>query len=1175
MDSRSGTPDSRLLQPASRPSLWNPAVSAAKHSHSQQSPVVSSALPPAAHQSVPGCHLSRLHANQLPAPPPAHRSDPTRGYRSSQSHAAPPHIYSTIGAFPANGGDRHLSSKSNFTCVDTLISCPRTESRSRPLSSKAEPEQQQQSSVSAAPLLPGHWTPGKSYAQPAPHFPIAIPPTYMQRVHPNDQPEKKRSRGQPQHVSAVAEVTQFAQRIVPHHSLHPALFQTMSSQPSALFAHTTHPQPQPHRPPLLTHPCHPSHLLLPHHLPIERPVSHQTVAHSSNCDLRRACDNNNSSPLQSSDRQQQARPESQPPDLPCLPDSHNRRDVNENSCEVPCSSVSPTNSTTSSSNSGGGGSKFLPKKMWITKYTGSNPDCPSGGPALLPDKSSPDDVVRENGLIHSNDNSSSSSTSNSQQQHNSSSSGNKSGAASSSNNVVDPGASCKSKDGKEKINGASKKKCPVSGTRRQKVEAAADSEATASGSESEAGEKGRRTGGNRGQKRCAQTAGKKSKKVKGDDGVAGETAEKSKQSSSKLSQQVHEDSERTEDEDDEQKQEEDDKAEAAVSSAASSACKQKRGRKPKTASSPAGKRSPSSNSSIASSNSVSKKEKSPKSKGSDKNKKCKPVSSCDYSIDKSGQPFLQNKSCSELSPKSSALLPKCRECKMTPYQKIKKEVGPSIFCRFYQFRKLVFEKELKAAGFSEPKDAVDDDFKLWMPPERGDLLTPEAARFLIDFVGDHFCTLVAQEAKALSLHMGSTSRMAWKSVVAGVREMCDVCETTLFNIHWVCSDCGFVVCIDCYRTRRDEESVQAKENRSKQQTSSKCCSNGQNINKAEKCSPELPEPQSVHAVSASSPPHVVPPPTGRNQSRDRDRFDWLYCNSKQPHLQEKLILTQIISKTALWDVCKRLHEVKRSWNCPCTCDNDSVVAQVLKKIRSSSENKSLKEKDLNGCSDLHQVVKAEAGEAGAAASHLTILADVAINSSDSKAELDQVIANIKKAEEAQNGDEQSADKSASALRDLLSNGSCSKLVSESGKGKVMSSDQQQQQQQQQPAGVQKEADGVPVSAPKKRGRKAPPILSTQLNGVVRNSDTERSEQSLPYFTRRINPIFTSKNTAPRVSSLNETKKQFPNIGHDWWCDGRLLVLKDTGNETPHLHLQLFEQQWLRHQVCLSARLPVH
>lgn len=41
--------------------------------------------------------------------------------------------------------------------------------------------------------------------------------------------------------------------------------------------------------------------------------------------------------------------------------------------------------------------------------------------------------------------------------------------------------------------------------------------------------------------------------------------------------------------------------------------------------------------------------------------------------------------------------------------------------------------------------------------------------------------------------------VAWKRVIQGVREMCDVCETTLFNYHWACGKCGFVVCIDCYK----------------------------------------------------------------------------------------------------------------------------------------------------------------------------------------------------------------------------------------------------------------------------------------------------------------------------------------------------------------------------------------
>ena len=50
-------------------------------------------------------------------------------------------------------------------------------------------------------------------------------------------------------------------------------------------------------------------------------------------------------------------------------------------------------------------------------------------------------------------------------------------------------------------------------------------------------------------------------------------------------------------------------------------------------------------------------------------------------LKKSGEPFMQEGSCSEITPK----LVKCRECKMTPLQRQKKL--PNIFCRFYAFRR--------------------------------------------------------------------------------------------------------------------------------------------------------------------------------------------------------------------------------------------------------------------------------------------------------------------------------------------------------------------------------------------------------------------------------------------------------------------------------------------------------
>ena len=82
-------------------------------------------------------------------------------------------------------------------------------------------------------------------------------------------------------------------------------------------------------------------------------------------------------------------------------------------------------------------------------------------------------------------------------------------------------------------------------------------------------------------------------------------------------------------------------------------------------------------------------------------------------LKKTGQSFLQEKSCIEVAPK----LDKCRECLQNQIQNKKKEVQLSnIFCRFYAFRKLYYEKnELKSAGFSDSKDANEEEKNFWLP----------------------------------------------------------------------------------------------------------------------------------------------------------------------------------------------------------------------------------------------------------------------------------------------------------------------------------------------------------------------------------------------------------------------------------------------------------------------------
>jgi hypothetical protein len=41
----------------------------------------------------------------------------------------------------------------------------------------------------------------------------------------------------------------------------------------------------------------------------------------------------------------------------------------------------------------------------------------------------------------------------------------------------------------------------------------------------------------------------------------------------------------------------------------------------------------------------------------------------------------------------------------------------------------------------------------------------------------------------------------WKRLQPQVREMCDVCSTSLFNAHFTCLLCGIIVCIGMYLSR--------------------------------------------------------------------------------------------------------------------------------------------------------------------------------------------------------------------------------------------------------------------------------------------------------------------------------------------------------------------------------------
>ncbi|XP_041930091.1 lysine-specific demethylase 3B isoform X1 [Alosa sapidissima] len=239
-------------------------------------------------------------------------------------------------------------------------------------------------------------------------------------------------------------------------------------------------------------------------------------------------------------------------------------------------------------------------------------------------------------------------------------------------------------------------------------------------------------------------------------------------------------------------------------------------------------------------------------------------------LKQSGEAFLQDGSCINVAPH----LHKCRECRLERYRKSREQESddddPNVACRFFHFRRLAFTKKgvLRVEGFLSPQHSDNMAMGLWLPSAAvKEGLDLDTSKYILANVGDQFCQLVMSEKEAMMM-VEPHQKVAWKRAVRGVREMCDVCETTLFNIHWVCRKCGFGVCLDCYRMRKNR------------------------------------------------------PPEEDVDSPEDEVFAWLKCAKGQPHEPQNLMPTQIIPGTALYNIGDMVHSARGKWgikaNCPCT-----------------------------------------------------------------------------------------------------------------------------------------------------------------------------------------------------------------------------------------------------------------
>ncbi|XP_052019866.1 probable JmjC domain-containing histone demethylation protein 2C isoform X2 [Apodemus sylvaticus] len=487
-------------------------------------------------------------------------------------------------------------------------------------------------------------------------------------------------------------------------------------------------------------------------------------------------------------------------------------------------------------------------------------------------------------------------------------------------------------------------------------------------------------------------------------------------------------------------------------------------------------------------------------------------------LKQTGESFLQDDSCCEIGPN----LQKCRECRLVRSKKGEEAAHSPVFCRFYYFRRLSFSKNgvVRIDGFSSPDQYDDEAMSLWTHENyEDDEIDVETSKYILDIIGDKFCQLVTSEKTALSW-VKKDAKIAWKRAVRGVREMCDACEATLFNVHWVCRKCGFVACLDCYK---------AKE---------------------------------------------------RKSSRDKELYAWMKCVKGQPHDHKHLMPTQIIPGSVLTDLLDAMHILREKYgiksHCHCTNKQNlqggnvptmNGVSQALQNVLHHSHKPSVslpESQQQNTPQKSHTNGGSSPGSASTdsrltppeSQSPLHWLADLAEQKSREEKQENKEFTLEKEIKE--DGDQDASDspngstsppasqnsEQGSTLRDLL--------TTTAGKLRVGSTD----------AGIAFAPVYSMGASSGKGGRSMPNILDDIIASVVENKIP-------PNKTSKIN-IKSEPNEEPeesRQSATNESDKFYRDVPHSWICDQHILWLKDYKNSN---NWKLFKECWKQGQPAVVS-----
>ncbi|KAM9252531.1 lysine-specific demethylase hairless [Cariama cristata] len=139
------------------------------------------------------------------------------------------------------------------------------------------------------------------------------------------------------------------------------------------------------------------------------------------------------------------------------------------------------------------------------------------------------------------------------------------------------------------------------------------------------------------------------------------------------------------------------------------------------------------------------------------------------------------------------------------------EDHPKSTCRLLHFRRLAFgdSGELRVDGFCTLGEAEGEMLQLEAAgPERGSRSRDSSlclAKYLLGVLGDPFCQAVRRDRDTWpGAPGGPEGVMAWRRG-EGAPQLCDACRRGFFNSHWSCARCGFQLCPDCHRSRREAD----------------------------------------------------------------------------------------------------------------------------------------------------------------------------------------------------------------------------------------------------------------------------------------------------------------------------------------------------------------------------------